>query len=472
MQKKTVFFSGICGSGMKPLARIAAQQGYSVTGTDQNWNQQASSLEKQGITGSGQPDPEGAAKADYYVYSSAISQDHPERQAAHQAGIPILHRMDLLNMLVRQSTVRFALAGTHGKTSSTSMAGWVLLQAGLDPTIIAGGHPLYLEEGCRSGAGDVAVFETDESDGSFLKTEGGYRLILNIDRDHLNHYGSFEALGRAMHDFASASDVVLNAGDEHLMQVCHKLPVLAAYGPPEKATGGNYGAYYAGSFLEGDALAVSLLSNGRSQHKEELKQAIIHLTLPGRHFAMNALGVIALIHASIAKEPLLQKRFDPEDPKTLLALIEMINAFPGVERRLERIGSVQGIPVYDDYGHHPTEIRAVIDALQRRNVRPLSVVFQPHRYTRTKELAREFAAALQAAERVYLLPLYTAGESPIAGVSSQSIADHMQAEMIDADSLEKAFHENPAAVLFLGAGSVSRIGREYVARHGSLERVF
>ncbi|KAB2930093.1 MAG: hypothetical protein F9K24_18055 [Leptonema illini] len=479
MQTKTIFLSGICGSGMKPLATIAAQQGYRVVGTDHNWDQQSSSLTTLGVIGGTQPEPEKAALADYYVYSSAIRPEHPERLAAEKAGIRILHRMDLLNMLVRPSPVRFALAGTHGKTSSTSMAGWILLQAGLDPTIIAGGHPLYLEEGCRNGSANVAVYETDESDASFLKTEDGYRLILNVDRDHLNHYGSFDRLSEAFRYFAAASDTVIFAGDAHLVSICKGLQPMAAFGPPEAELTELHntdlfftGRYYAGRFLDDDALVVSLLLDGKPQYAQELEDAVIHLSLPGRHFAMNGLGVIALIHAAIAKEPALQRRFDPENPKTLLELIEILNAFPGVERRLERIGTVRGIPVYDDYGHHPTEIRAVIDALQRRGARPLSVVFQPHRYTRTQELAAEFADVLAAAEHVYLLPLYSAGETPIEGVSSRSIADRMQAEIIDPVRFDMVFEQNPAAVLFLGAGSVSSMGREYVARRGSPKSVF
>jgi UDP-N-acetylmuramate--alanine ligase len=479
MQKK-VFFSGICGSGMKPLAIIAAKQGYDVFGTDLNWDFQSPSLIRWGIAGRKEPDPERVTRADFYVYSSAIGSEHPERMAAGRAGIQILHRMDLLNMLVRPSRVRFAIAGTHGKTSSTSMAGWILLQAGLDPTIIAGGHPLYLEEGCRNGSGQVAVFETDESDGSFLKTEGGYRLILNVDRDHLNYYGSFDRLREAFYDFAAASASVIYAADSQLAEICKDLKPMAAFGP----AAGIYhtslickGRYYSGQFssdddLNDDALSVNLLLEGQPWHAQELKEASIHLSVPGRHFAMNALGVIALIHSAIYRESVLQRRFDPDDPKTLVEMIEILNDFPGVERRLEHIGTVHGIPVYDDYGHHPTEIRAVIDALHRRGARPLSVVFQPHRYTRTAELAVEFARALEAAEHVYLLPIYSAGETPIEGVSSQKIADLLQADLIEESSFDCIFEENPAAVLFLGAGSVSAMAREYVDRFKNADSVF
>ncbi|MBW7858578.1 MAG: hypothetical protein H3C43_09890, partial [Leptonema sp. (in: Bacteria)] len=410
--------------------------------------------------GQAEPNPNQVAKSDLYVFGSAIQANHSERIAATKSGIPIFHRMDLLNRLVEENQFRFAIAGTHGKTSSTSMAGWLLLEMGLDPTIIAGGHPIYLADGCRNGAGQVAVFETDESDGSFLKTIESNRLILNIDRDHLNHYHTFEKLCSAFFDFAagSTSPVVLNADDSQLVDFQIKLPQSVGFGTDPNIDLNNWNQFYFGEFVaESDELLVRYYQKGRLI--ENSNDTTIRLNIPGRHFAKNGLGVISLIHS----QPSVQSKFH------ITQLIQILNRFEGVERRLQQIGSIQQIPVYDDYGHHPTEIRSVIDALHRRQLNPLCVVFQPHRYTRTLELSSEFAKALSLAEQVYLLPLYSAGEAEIENVSSNTILQKMKdksnAKLIQADELTKILDLKPKAILFLGAGSVSSIGRQFVDRY-------
>lgn len=461
---------------MKPLALVAAASGYDVSGTDAGYTHDAA-LDAAGIQARREVDVHGARSADLYAFSSAIGVDHEERAAATRAGASggrpmVLHRMDLLNRLVSHAPVHFALAGTHGKTSSTSMAGWLLLQAGFDPTIIAGGRPLYLPDGCRRGNG-MAVYETDESDGSFLSAAGRHRLILNVDRDHLNHYGSFSALCDAFARFAREGRPVVNAADPVLVSLADGGWFDDAGGAlfglwPDNARGAStkqwgHVPFYGGHFDDGDALSFALYqSDGvRFEHTS----GRLRLRMPGRHFAMNALGVMALVHSAIASETVLSRRLDPDDPRTLAMFVEIMNEFPGVERRLERIGVLGGTPVYDDYGHHPTEIRAVLDALSRRGERPLCVVFQPHRFTRTQELAAEFAESLSSADRVYLLPLYPAGETPIPGISSASIGDHMngRAHPLDPGGFAGIFEESWGAVLFLGAGSISKMARQFLS---------
>ena len=462
----SIFLSGICGSGMKPLAIVAAKQGLKVFGSDQNWHKNANQLTKFGIEGQVEPNPNLVTKCNQYVYSSAIQENHVERLAAQKAGISVLHRMDLLNQLVAKYQFRFAIAGTHGKTSSTSMAGWLLLEMGLDPTIIAGGHPAYLADGCRNGAGEVAVFETDESDGSFLKTIESNRLILNIDRDHLNHYHTFEKLCSSFFDFATGttSPVVLNADDTVLASFKDHLPKSVGFSTNPNIDFSNYDQFYLGDFAsESDELLIRHYRRG--QLIESSNDTTIQLKVPGRHFAKNGLGVIALIHS----QSLLQNKF------SLAHLMQILNRFEGVERRLQQIGSIQQIPVYDDYGHHPTEIRSVIDALHRRQLKPLCVVFQPHRYTRTLELSSEFADALLLAEQAFLLPIYSAGEKEIENISSNTILQKMKnslqyksnAELINESELTKILDMKPKAILFLGAGNVSSIGRQFVAQLNS-----
>lgn len=463
---------------MKPLALVAAARGYSVSGTDAGYGND-SSLAAAGIAVQRDMNRVAASSADLYAFSSAIDVAHDERLAATAAcgstGRPvILHRMDLLNRLVADAPLHFALAGTHGKTSSTSMAGWLLLQAGFDPTIIAGGRPLYLPDGCRSG-GDTAVYETDESDGSFLTARGRHRLILNVDRDHLNHYGDFASLCDAFGRFAREGRPVLFAADPVLAHFAADAWFAEAggalFGPATERSAGPNGRaekwaelpYYGARFDEGDALSFALYQSDTVRF--EKTSGRLRLRLPGRHFAMNALGVMALVHSAIRDESILARRLDPDDPRTLAMFVEIMNEFPGVERRLERIGMVGTTPVYDDYGHHPTEIRAVLDALSRRGERPLCVVFQPHRFTRTRELAAEFAESLGSADRVYLLPLYSAGEHPIDGISSASIGERMNGRALPLDPGEfgRVFEDSWGAVLFLGAGSISRMARTFLA---------
>ncbi|MCB1168813.1 MAG: hypothetical protein KDK25_00680, partial [Leptospiraceae bacterium] len=203
-----VYFIGLGGSGMLPLARLAHARGYRVMGSDAKLGPVSiQKMKEEGLEAFGPPDARRILqlKSATVVYSTAISEDHPERQAAQQLAsggtIRLLHRMDFLNELVQHCSIRLGMAGTHGKTSSTALAGWMLMELQKDPLIIAGGRPLYLERSIRNGP-DVAVFETDESDGSFLRSNATHRLILNVDEDHLNHYGSFEELKKAFRRFA------------------------------------------------------------------------------------------------------------------------------------------------------------------------------------------------------------------------------------------------------------------------------
>lgn len=441
-----VHFIGIGGSGMRPLSGLASEDGWDVQGSDPKGGPGYALVFKEA-------DASHIKNVDAVVYSSAIPESHPElkaarTRAAEDAEFRVYHRMEFLKTLAAKHDARVGIAGTHGKTSSTSLCGWVFLDLGLDPMIFAGGRPLYLEEGMRAGKGP-AVFETDESDGSFLQSGANARLVLNVDRDHLDYYGSQEALEDAFQRFAREVPVSVVNGDD---------PALLGAGVSFTVTG-KQSAVYHGSFeTDTDELAVFR----RSESGSLLRLGSIALTLPGRHFAVNALGVFSLI------DRMMQAGMIPAFSAE--RIFEAMRRFPGVERRLEKIAELGGSPVYDDYGHHPSEIAAVLRALRLRHPgASIRIVFQPHRFTRTRDLAEDFARVLSLADECWILPLYSSGEAEIAGVDSALIAGQMtgKVKLVTEPDLASAVAAPDAASvvwLFQGAGDVSAMARRICAR--------
>ncbi len=475
------FLIGVGGSGMEPLARFAVRAGYTVHGSDPGITpEKLRKLEGEGVVVHRQHDAAHLqAGYDLVVYSSAIATDHVEREAARRLAderkLRLLHRMDFLNLCFADCPEALCVAGTHGKTSSSSMVGWVLRGLDLAPHILVGGRPLYLPGGVEYGAGRTGVYETDESDGSFLKARARLRLILNVDHDHLEHYGNFANLSRSFGEFAAGGALtVYNAGDAHLAGA------VRAAGLTSRDTIFTYAAadarevaperHYAGEFL-GESDRLRVITPGDSRAAGELE-----LRMPGRHFAGNALGVFALIDASVRRGFLSCPDYRPERS------IELLNAFPGVERRMELLGQFQGARYYDDYGHHPTEIRAVLAAFRRRLEEPgkLLAVFQPHRYSRTAEHYAAFARALSGADRLFLLPLYSAGEQPRPGVGSELIAEELERLRMAGEAVPetKLLTSNDAAafagiaaaaspgdvVACLGAGDISGSVRAFLGQ--------
>ncbi|MDH5656615.1 MAG: UDP-N-acetylmuramate--L-alanine ligase [Spirochaetia bacterium] len=456
--KEKVHLIGIGGSGMLPLAMLAVKKGYTVSGTDRSLTpEKAKWLEKSNIKVFTVPSEDNLKGSSLVVYSTAIAEDHPERKFAkklsEQKKIRMCHRMDFLNELVKNDSLRIGLSGTHGKTSTSSMMGFVLMELGFDPTIIVGGKPLYLEDGIRNGGGKIAVFETDESDGSFLKSNANLKVCLNVDNDHLEYYGNQESLAEAFKKFVLDSKLsVLNGDDPVLQSVSSENCIFFHENQPDSNQEFYYGAFQGAS----DSMDVFRCS----VQKEYL--GTISLKIPGRHFALNALSIITLLDRSS-----LMGFFDPLQFSPQKA-ISALNQFPGVERRIERIGIRNSVSVYDDYGHHPSEVRAVLNALRGRMKKgsQIHVVFQPHRYSRTEEHYREFAESLQLADHVYLLPLYPAGEKPREGVSSGMIGNVMEKKyrLIEEESFSEIFKSvNPGDILlFQGAGDISYSIRKYL----------
>ncbi len=419
-----------------PLALLAREFGHTVSGSDPKG--------APGLEAFRDLDPSRLANQDAVVYSSAIPAEHAElsraRELSSAGSLRLFHRMDFLTEILSPCRVRIGVAGTHGKTSTTSLLGWVLLEIGADPTIFAGGKPLYLEKGIRKGQGP-AVFETDESDGSFLRSRANYRICLNVDRDHLDHYGSFDRLKECFQEFLQQSgSSIVNALDPAL-----KAPGVKTYAALSESEG-EVAADYCGRFV-GTTDSLEVTVGGKSAGRLEMP-------LPGRHFASNALAVFGLVH-------LLMERGEiaPLPPSEILRAIA---SFPGVERRMQQVGKVNGCPVFDDYGHHPSEIAAVIRALRVRfpgsRVR---IVFQPHRYTRTREHAGAFADVLRLADEAFVLPLYSAGEKAIQGVDSSLIAGPAGASLVDANGIAGILDSarEGDVLLFQGAGDISAMIR-------------
>jgi len=461
-----VFFIGIGGSGMFPLARLAAQMGYRVSGQDDRIDpKKRKGLVEAGVILYESRDPHHLDDIDLVVYSSAIPFDHPYLRAAseQEEGPRLLHRMDFLNELVRGCPLQFAVGGTHGKTSTSSMFGYLLVKLGLDPLILVGGKPLYLDDGVQKGGGEIAVFETDESDGSFLKTTAPFRICLNVDTDHLNYYGNFDALKKAFHDFIFDAEVsVLNGNDPTLFALSEELleqgrdAVYVMTGTELPRSVFPF-PLYRGRFIdESEVMRVERIENGTT---EELGELLLEHCC-GRHFVRNALQICALLDHLI--------RTDRFPHRTAVQILDALKGFPGVERRIEKIGSFHGATVYDDYGHHPTEIEAVLSALRGRvaDGKKLIALFQPHRYSRTKEGYREFAASLCNADRVYLLPIYSAGEAPLEGVSSALIAEQEPGlfRIVNDDELDVPFEslDDGDILLCIGAGDISLKVRSFL----------
>ncbi len=480
---KEIYLIGIGGSGMKPLAMLASMLGYRVSGSDSKLKAQyAEEFRKAGISVFESHKTENLAQCDTVVYSSAISSDHPAMifasERARRGEAELIHRMDLLNRLTDRCSVRFGVAGTHGKTSTSSMLGWLLLQMGYDPDIIVGGKPAYLKEGVRKGGSSVAVFETDESDGSFLKSNADVRIILNVDTDHLEHYGSIENLQSAFREFASRGKlVILNQEDPYLRAFLSEneatgMDTDPAMNPSSPVKMISYGVTERVEVSQGQVSRriAPLLEAAFQEGSDRLNiqgGGWLQLPIPGRHFAQNALALVTAVEAAIRGGAL-----SALPGHSIEKMLEILSRFPGVERRIEFIGEHRGARVYDDYGHHPTEIREVMRALHLRmeSRQRLIAVFQPHRYTRLIRHYVEFARELALADQVFLMPLFPAGEPPVQDASSQWIYNEFpeknRCSLLEWEDLDRVFQNCRAGdcVVFLGAGDISQRIRTYLQR--------
>ena len=443
---RRVHFVGIGGVGMSGIAQILARKGWEVSGSDLVSGPVVSGLRSLGVRVLIGHRPENLGEAQIVAFSSAIASDNPELREARRRGIPVVHRADLLAEIVADGE-GIAVSGTHGKTTTTSMIGWLLLEAGLDPTILVGARATDLGGNARLGKGAWVVAEADESDGSFLKLRPRYAVITNVDRDHLDFYGGLEEIGDAfvtfMNQVPASGRAVVCADDDNLRRLLKKVhrPML------------TYGTTPAASVR---AEAVEWTSGGasfRCAYRGNLLGRI-RLNVPGRHNVLNSLAAVA-----VGLE--LQVPFG--------VIRRALGTFSGAERRLEYKGMRAGVRVMDDYGHHPVEIRTTLDAC-RRIGRRLVVVFQPHRYTRTLHLRSELAECFQDADLLYLTDVYPAGEEPVAGGLGEDLfrAVGRRRQVCyrpQRDAMLRSLREEmmPGDLLLtLGAGNVWKIGEEFL----------
>lgn len=396
-----VHFIGIGGTGMSGLAKILLELGYRVSGSDLVSTDITRRLASMGVTCHIGHAAENIAGAQLVVISSAIKNGNPELMAAREKGLPVLHRADLLAWLMyRQKGI--AIAGAHGKTTTTSMLALVLEKNDLDPTIVIGGELNDIGGNAKLGRGEYLVAEADESDRSFLKLAPLSVVVTNIEDDHLDHYGSVQEIKKAFRQFMEKVPahglVIACLDDPNVQEVLTDLNrPLVTYGISR--TDADYTLRHlslSGQFSLGEVYY-------RDQHLGSLK-----LSVPGRHNLLNALAVVAAA------------RWVGVD---FARISRTLKEFHGAGRRFEVLDEVRGVKVVDDYAHHPSEIKAALQAARQLQSKRLIVVFQPHRYTRTALLKEQFGMAFSQADMVIVNEIYSAGETPIQRVNAQLIAD-------------------------------------------------
>lgn len=445
-----VHMVGIGGAGMSGIAEVLHNLGFRVTGSDLHRSTVTERLERLGISIVYGHKPENIQDAQVVVYSSAIRPQNPELVEARRRKIPVIPRAEMLAELMRMK-YSIAVSGAHGKTTTTSMIGHLLAYAGLSPTIVVGGKIRGIGTGAVLGKSQYLVAEADESDASFLKLYPTLAVVTNIDKEHLDHYGNFIRLLDAFLAFVDRVPFygagILNIDDPYTREIVDATRARTlTYGFREdalvRATEVNQ---------DGLTTRAILWVNGE-------KIGPLELQIPGVHNLQNALAAIAVAW---------------ELEIDLSKAVEALHTFRGVDRRFEIKGSRNRVTVVDDYAHHPTEIRRVLETA--RSYWPegrLVVVFQPHRYTRTAKLYREFAEVLTLPDVVILLPIYPAGENPLEGISAdlilQVLRTFREGGVYEVHSLQEAREildqvVRPGdLVLTLGAGDVYRVGEEWL----------
>ena len=445
-----IHFIGVGGVGMSGIAEVLLNMGYQVSGSDLRSSEATERLVQLGgriFTGHAASNIEGSQVV---VYSTAVPPENPELAAARELGLPVIGRAEMLAELMRMK-YGIAVGGAHGKTTTTSMVAAVLARGGLDPTVVVGGRLHAIGSNARLGHGQFLVAEADESDGSFLRLAPAVAVITNIDREHMDHYADLDAVLQAFVYFANRVPfygvAVLCADDPLVRKIVPRITKRTLfYGTlPETEVRGSE------VHLKPHGARFLVHAFGRELGEVELQ-------VPGRHNVLNALAAVAV---------------GLEIGVGFGHIAESLAGFRGVGRRFETRGEVGGVRLVDDYGHHPTEIRATLSAARGLGGRVL-VVFQPHRYSRTATLREEFGTAWGDADRVWVLDIYPAGEQPLPGVTGRTVveaahaagASHLSFAASAAEAVAAAAAEaRPGdVVLTLGAGDVGKLGDDILQR--------
>jgi UDP-N-acetylmuramate--alanine ligase len=449
----TIHLVGIGGSGMGGIAEVLVNLGYEVQGSDLKSNAVTQRLKRMGAKIFIGHAAEHLGSADVVVVSSAVNRSNPEVAAALAKRIPVVPRAEMLGELMR-FRYSVAVAGTHGKTTTTSLVASALAEGGLDPTFVIGGRLKSADSNARLGAGRYLVAEADESDASFMHLQPMIAIVTNIDNDHLaTHDGDFSRLRQSFVDFLHNLPfyglAVLCVDDEHVRSI------LESVGRPFLTYGFDEGA---------DIRAVNVVRDGLQSRYEALRAGHeplkLTINLPGRHNVLNSLAAVTVATDLGIADAAIQKA---------------LANFQGIDRRLQQLGEIQWAGgralVVDDYGHHPTEVAATLDAVRQGwPERRLVLAFQPHRYTRTRDLLDDFARVLGDCDVLLVTEVYAAGEAPIAGadgraicraVRSRGVMEPIFVERIDelAESLRGVLHDGDV-ILTMGAGNIGAVAQD------------
>ncbi len=439
-------FIGIGGAGMSGIARVMHDRGDVVTGSDLKESRYTKALSEAGVVVTIGHDAAAIGNLDVVVVSSAIRKDNPELLEARRRDIEIWPRARMLAHLAG-TAVTIAVAGTHGKTSTSAMTATMLEGIGEDPTFVVGGEVAEFRVNAKAGSGTQYVVEADESDGSFLYLDPSVALVTNIEAEHLDHYGSLEAVERTIDEFMarvpSEGVLVLCADDRRLLDLAASLSTRrVTYGFAEDADVRCHSLERDGM---GHRFSVALPDGAAVDAA---------MPVPGEHMVQNATGVLAIAY---------ELGFDVQ------AAAHALSSYGGVKRRFDRVGCARDVTVVDDYAHHPTEIRATLSAARACGYDRVWVVFQPHRYSRTDAFATEFGEAFGDADRLVLMDVYSAGEPPVPGVSGKTVVDavlaatpHAQVAYLPHRADVPAYLAVNARagdlVLTMGAGDVTTVG--------------
>jgi UDP-N-acetylmuramate--alanine ligase len=447
-----IHFTGIGGIGMSGIAEVLLNLGYEISGSDLKLSpitERLASLGARIFEGHAASNVEGARAL---VVTSAADPQNPEVVEARRRGIPVIPRGELLAELMRLK-YGIAIAGSHGKTTTTSMAATILSEAGLDPTVVVGGRVGTMGgSNARVGRSDFLLVESDESDGSFLKLSPIVAVVTNIDREHLDHYSSIEEIRAAFCDFVNKVPfygvAILCVDDENVQRIV----------PEVRRRTLTYGTTAQVDLMVVDAACTHFASDFRLRLRGQ-DLGTFHLRVPGFHNVLNATAAIAVA---------LELDVKPDRIREALA------AYAGVDRRFQTRGEAGGVTVIDDYGHHPTEIRATLAAARLCNFGRVLAIFQPHRYTRTHALLDEFARSFNQADMVFVMDIYAASEKPIEGVSSAALVEAMGAyghraarysgSMEDAVDAVAGEARPGDLIITLGAGNVWQAGDKVLSR--------
>jgi len=444
-----IHFTGIGGAGMSGIAEILLNMKFYVSGSDNTASERTALLESMGGKIYRGHDARFVKGADVLVYSSAISDDNVEIVAAKEKKIPVIPRAEMLAELMRLK-YGIAVAGAHGKTTTTTMIAMLLSEGNLDPTAVIGGKVNSFDGHAKKGEGEFLVAEADESDGSFLKLSPSIAIVTNLDYEHLDYYQTFEKLRATFLDFMNKVPfyglVILCADDPILQEMIPQIEKrYLTYGTSENAE------------LKAESIEYRPWKSGFEVSYQGEPLGHFELPAPGRHNVLNALAAIAV-------------GIELDLPAT--AIQAGIAAYSGVQRRFQLLGEREGVIVVDDYGHHPTEINAAIDAAKTGWNLPLIVVFQPHRYTRTRDCFETMATAFKGVDHLILTEIYAAGETPISGITGaafyKKVCEHREGDTYFLTDFEdiveklKKISEPGMMLLTLGAGNVWEVGQAFL----------